>query len=402
VLAELDLLISVDTSVVHLAGALNRPCWALLAHGPDWRWLRGRTQSAWYPSLRLFRQSAPRQWQEPVLIARDMLLEQLNAWPRRADHPTKECPMDSTVSHESPAHAAPLAPPMHSIPNGMGNGPGLIAQRNCRYGPMFFFKRDKYVGDALARYGEFSQGEADLFAKLVKPGMVVAEVGANIGAHTVMLAKALGPRGELLAFEPQRWVHQIMCANLAVNELLNTKAYQLAVGEAPGSIDVPLWDPAAMNNIGGISMGHIDGAAHDKVELRTLDSFGLSRLDFLKVDVEGMELQVLQGSDATLRRTRPIMYVENDRADRSQALMDHIVSLGYDLWWHFPAMFNKDNFAGEANDIFPGIVSVNLLCIPNERHMDVQGMDRATDTSKDWRTVIHEHNERVTQARRTN
>jgi FkbM family methyltransferase len=309
--------------------------------------------------------------------------------------------MDTSISRDSPAPTAPLASPIAPVAAGADAQHSLIAQRPCRYGPMFFFKRDKYVGDALARYGEFSQGEADLFAKLVKPGMVVAEVGANIGAHTVMLAKALGPRGELLAFEPQRWVYQIMCANLAVNELLNTKAYQLAVGEAAGSIDVPLWDPAAMNNIGGISMGHVDGAAHDKVELRTLDSFGLTRLDFLKVDVEGMELQVLRGADATLRKLRPIMYVENDRADRSQALMDHIVSLGYDLWWHFPAMFNKHNFAGESEDVFPGIVSVNLLCIPSERHMDVQGMDRATDNSKDWRTVIQEHNERVTQSRRT-
>jgi hypothetical protein len=156
-----------------------------------------------------------------------------------------------------------------------------------------------------------------------------------------------------------------------------------------------------MNNIGGISMGHVDGAAHDQVELRTLDSFGLTRLDFLKVDVEGMELQVLRGAADTLRRTRPILYVENDRADRSQALMDHIVSLGYDLWWHFPAMFNPHNFAAEPSDIFPGIVSVNLLCVPSERHMDVQGMDRAADTRKDWRTVIDEHNQRVTQGRRT-
>ncbi|MEY4750545.1 MAG: hypothetical protein RIQ60_2759 [Pseudomonadota bacterium] len=66
VLGELDLVISVDTSVVHLAGALGRPCWALLAHGPDWRWLRHRSCSAWYPSLRLLRQPAPRDWASVV------------------------------------------------------------------------------------------------------------------------------------------------------------------------------------------------------------------------------------------------------------------------------------------------------------------------------------------------
>ena len=62
-LEALDLLISVDTSVVHLAGAMARPVWTLLAAGPDWRWLLGRADSPWYPTMRLFRQPEPGAWQ---------------------------------------------------------------------------------------------------------------------------------------------------------------------------------------------------------------------------------------------------------------------------------------------------------------------------------------------------
>ena len=60
----LDLVISVDTSVVHLAGALGRPVWVLLPYALDWRWLRDREDSPWYPSLRLFRQPRPQQWDD--------------------------------------------------------------------------------------------------------------------------------------------------------------------------------------------------------------------------------------------------------------------------------------------------------------------------------------------------
>ena len=62
-LAALDLLISVDTSVAHLAGALGRPVWLLLPYAADWRWLRKRDDSPWYPTIRLFRQDQDGSWQ---------------------------------------------------------------------------------------------------------------------------------------------------------------------------------------------------------------------------------------------------------------------------------------------------------------------------------------------------
>jgi hypothetical protein len=67
-LASLDLVITVDTSVAHLAGALGRPVWVLLAFAPDWRWMLNRPDSPWYPTMRLFRQSNPKEW-GPVVDA---------------------------------------------------------------------------------------------------------------------------------------------------------------------------------------------------------------------------------------------------------------------------------------------------------------------------------------------
>jgi ADP-heptose:LPS heptosyltransferase len=73
ILAQLDLLITIDSAPAHLAGAMGRPGWVLLTHSPDFRWLTDRTDSPWYPSLRLYRQPRHNQW-DPVMdkIAQDL------------------------------------------------------------------------------------------------------------------------------------------------------------------------------------------------------------------------------------------------------------------------------------------------------------------------------------------
>jgi tetratricopeptide (TPR) repeat protein len=74
-ISHLDLVISVDTSIAHLAAALGKPVWILLTHVPDWRWLLDRDDSPWYPTARLFRQSDTREWDSVIARVHDALLE---------------------------------------------------------------------------------------------------------------------------------------------------------------------------------------------------------------------------------------------------------------------------------------------------------------------------------------
>jgi FkbM family methyltransferase len=194
--------------------------------------------------------------------------------------------------------------------------------------------------------------------------MAAVEVGANIGAHTVLLAQAVWPGGGVLAFEPQRIAYQTLCANLAVNSIVNVDARLAAVGAAAGTLLVPVLDSTLPNNFGGLGLGaHTVG---EPVPVVTLDSVSLTRCDFLKIDAEGMEKDVLDGAVATIARYRPLLYVENDRQDKSAELIRTIRALGYAMYWHRPYLFNANNFAGNPENIFGNIASINMLCVPTD------------------------------------
>src|SRR4051794_21224650 len=91
-----------------------------------------------------------------------------------------------------------------------------VRLKACRHGAMMYFAGDQYVGRSFDLYGEFSEGETALFAQVLKPGMTAIDAGANIGAHTVYFAKAVGPEGRVHAFEPQRRVYYLLCGNVSL------------------------------------------------------------------------------------------------------------------------------------------------------------------------------------------
>lgn len=114
-----------------------------------------------------------------------------------------------------------------------------------RHGVLLYNPNDIYVGRSIERYGEFSQLESEFFAQLCKPGDMVFDVGANIGAHTVALAQHVGDAGFVYAFEPQRVVFQMLCANVALNGLTNVETIAAVVGRSAGEERLPEVDYAA-------------------------------------------------------------------------------------------------------------------------------------------------------------
>jgi len=247
---------------------------------------------------------------------------------------------------------------------------GFNTLSRCRHGWMLYHTADHYVGCSLHKYGEFSQGEVDIFAQLLGPGNVVVEAGANFGAHTVAMAQMVGPQGAIYAFEPQRLVYQVLTANIALNSLPNVFTMHAGLGAQDGSVRVPILDPAHGHNFGGFSIG---GHPHgEEVPLLTVDSMRLAQCRMIKVDVEGMEYEVLEGARETIARLRPVLYVENDRPDLSPRLISLIQAMDYRLWWHAILLYNPDNFRGEPENVFGNTINVNMLCVPSEQAGAIQ------------------------------
>jgi hypothetical protein len=156
-----------------------------------------------------------------------------------------------------------------------------------------------------------------------------------------------------------------------------------ALGAEPAKIRVPCIDYAQRANFGGLALGKWQ--VGEEVPVVTIDSFNLGRCDFVKIDVEGMEREVLDGARATLKRCNPILYVENDRSENSAALIRLLLDEGYRLYWHLPHLFNPANYFGEANNVFGNIVSVNMLCIPPSAKVSLQNFREITSPEATWR-----------------
>jgi len=353
VMKNLDLVITTDTSVGHVAGALGVPYWLAISKVPDWRWLLDRDDSPWYPSVRLFRQSTMGQWGDVFQKIAEALVER---FPQVRWKKPEEYRVATT---------------------------GFQRLSHVRFGLCVYNRNDLYIGRSLEQYGEFSEGECELFRQLVRPGGVVVEAGANIGSHTVPLAKIVGTNGRVYAFEPQRVIFQTLCANVTLNSLLNVDCRWQAVGAAPGTLLVPSLDYEKENNFGGLGLGSYQHGL--SVPVTTVDCLNLERCDLLKADVEGMELDVMRGAAQTLSRFRPLLYLENDRREKSPALLEHLLGLGYRLYWHLPPMYNPRNYYGNANNVFPHIVSVNLLGVHSSIKSNISGLTEVTSPQDFWR-----------------
>lgn len=258
-----------------------------------------------------------------------------------------------------------------------------------RHGAIAYWANDVVIGGSIAAYGEWFESEVDVFKLYLNAGDTAIDVGANIGAHSIALAEIVGPRGRVISIEPQRPMMMCLCANAALNGYLQIEPHQAAAGACSGELRCARPDYSRLSSFGGFSPADAAVVASDAravsdiVPVIAIDDLDRAKPKLIKIDVEGAEAEVIRGARSTIEIDRPVLYVENDRVDRSEALVRLLRSLRYRLHWHIARFFNPENFArnpveihrvgiGHANgQLWVNGLSLNMLCVPEERDLPV-------------------------------
>jgi FkbM family methyltransferase len=157
----------------------------------------------------------------------------------------------------------------------------------------------------------------DLRRKHHGDGVIAVDCGANIGVFSVVWARHMAGWGQLVAIEPQERIYYALCGNIALNNCWNAQAVRAAVSDERGSIQFPEPDYMQFGSFGSLNLrdsSRVLQTLHApkviSAQLMTIDSLQLPRLDFLKIDLEGMECEALRGAAETIRRFKPVISIE--------------------------------------------------------------------------------------------
>ena len=218
-----------------------------------------------------------------------------------------------------------------------------------RWGAMEVIEGDAFVGGSLAVMGEYSPVETK-FLRMLAEGQVVVDVGANIGALTVPLAQVAK---KVYAFEPQRAVFELLQRNV---ERCGVKEKVVALQKACGAES----GRAALEVVQKANWGSATLKEGNDVEVVRLDDVVEEKVGLLKVDVEGVEREVLQGAERVLEEG-PLVFVEADREESGKRVVEFLKEREFELRWFISLLWKDNNFRGCKSNPFGLTCSFNLL-----------------------------------------
>jgi FkbM family methyltransferase len=223
-------------------------------------------------------------------------------------------------------------------------------------------------------YGIYEPDETFWLKQTLNPGMTVFDVGAHIGYYTLLMSKLVGENGRVHSFEPTTAGYDRLTKHLAINKCINTTAYHAAISNYDGQCKIYCADNS---NLGLSSLGALDHFVKvEVVDCFSLDTFieknEIKIIDFIKIDVEGAEMFVINGATSLLAKIRPLIMMEINPSCLSRIganadeLITKMIKAGY-IMYNF-----KQKTLRRREDIDTALVSrenVNFVFVPQDRSM---------------------------------
>ena len=198
--------------------------------------------------------------------------------------------------------------------------PSVVVNKS-KFGTFCGFQNDYLYQSALSS-GSNEPHFEEIIERLINENSVVLDVGSNIGTHSILLSKK-AKSGQVYAFEPQSLVFSILQNNLLLNNCTNVTPYRFAVSDVNNSVismEAFSFSGERINN-GATRVDSKSRGYGDLVLTRNLDSFKFRAVDFIKMDIQGSEVNALFGAEELIARHRPIIFIEIEEL--------HLQALGF-------------------------------------------------------------------------
>ena len=235
------------------------------------------------------------------------------------------------------------------------------------YGPIIVNFRDRYIGARIIEGGYALKGEIENLIKLCEAllsqgaPIAVLDLGANVGTHSLALAKTFDGRITVHAVEAQRQIFHMLCGTMALNGLDNVRCYRAAVSDRAGeTLTYDLPDYRQANNFGSVELlppkrsdnQKLAKSGREAAPTITIDNFAV-KVDLIKLYVEGMELRALEGGRHTIARDKPIIFLEFIKSDQDA----------------IAAFLGQQGYHGYA-------IEKDLVAVPPERKITITGLKK--------------------------
>jgi tetratricopeptide (TPR) repeat protein len=350
VVASLELVVCVDTAIAHLAGAMGKAVWLLLPEHADFRWLRERDDSPWYPTMCVVRQRHMGEWLDVIGRVKAALAH----WAAGAS--LEDCSRllarDAArpLTKEAPASSDAIVEPVAAHT--------LARVVETRHGIVQYVPEQDDVAYSVAFYGEYQQSHVDVLARLLPRDAVALETGSGIGIHALALARSVVPAGHLILYEDRPVMRRILRQNLDANRL----------GQLVTLMRRPLAEKWNHPSVRAVPKDAQDAVVD--IPRESVDGLLLDRLDLLKV-LQADANAVLAGASETLWRLRPVLFLAAANAIAVSSLAAQASRFGYRCWRMDAPLFPVANFNERDRDIFDGRTGFALLAIPEERDVNL-------------------------------